>query len=127
MGPSCAYDKLRAAFRWRIPERYNIGVDCCDRWAAVEPDRVAIIEAFTDGRVGTFSYGALRDKSNRLANALRARGVRRGDRVAILLPQAHEVAVAHLAIYKLGAIALPLAAMPAIATRSAQRSARRSP
>ena len=105
------YDALRAAFRWLIPERYNIGVDCCDRWAEVEPGRIAIIEAFADGRVGTFSYGALRDKSNRLANALRARGVRRGDRVAILLPQAHEVAVAHLAIYKLGAIALPLAAL----------------
>ena len=105
------YDKLCAAFRWRIPERYNIGVDCCDRWAAADPGRPAIIEAFADGRVETLAYGALRDKSNRLANALSARGVRRGDRVAILLPQSHEVAVAHLAIYKLGAIALPLAAL----------------
>ena len=74
------YDALRAAFRWRIPERYNIGVDCCDRWAAVEPDRIAIIEAFADGRVETFSYGALRDKSNRLANALRARRASRRPR-----------------------------------------------
>ena len=105
------YDKLRAAFRWNIPARYNIGVDCCDRWAAVDPQRVAIVEAFADGRVETFTYAALRDQSNRLANALRARGVRPGDRVAILLPQSHEVAVAHLAIYKLGAIALPLAAL----------------
>lgn len=105
------YDKLRAAFRWRIPDRYNIGVDCCDRWAALDPGRVAIVEAFADGRIGTFTYGDLRDRSNRLANALRAHGVKRGDRVAILLPQSHEVAVAHLAIYKLGAIALPLAAL----------------
>lgn len=105
------YDALYAAFRWQIPQRYNIGVDCCDRWAAVEPERAAIYETFADGRVDVVSYGRLRDMSNRLANALRARGVKRGDRVAILLPQAHEVAVAHLAIYKLGAIALPLAAL----------------
>ena len=105
------YHKLRAAFRWDIPARYNIGVDCCDRWAARDPQRVAIIETFADGRVETRSYGFLRDQSNRLANALRAKGVKPGDRVAILLPQSHEVAVAHLAIYKLGAIALPLAAL----------------
>ena len=40
---------------------------------------------------------------------LRAHGVKRGDRVAILLPQAPEVAAAHFAIYKLGAVALPIA------------------
>src|SRR4029077_13664842 len=55
------------------------------------------------------SYGALREDSNRLANALAAHGIARGDRVAILLPQMPIVAVAHIAIYKLGAIALPLA------------------
>ena len=55
------------------------------------------------------SYGWLRETSNRLANVLAARGIRRGDRVAILLPQAPAVAAAHVAIYKLGAIALPLA------------------
>ena len=40
---------------------------------------------------------------------MRARGVRRGDRVALLLPQCFETAIAHVAIYKLGAIAVPLA------------------
>ena len=57
------------------------------------------------------SYGWLRDTSNRLANALAAHGIKRGDRVAILLPQAPEVAAIHIAIYKLGAIALPLATL----------------
>jgi acetyl-CoA synthetase len=57
------------------------------------------------------SYGWLREKSNRLANALRAHGIGRGDRVAILLPQSPEVAAIHIAIYKLGAVALPLAVL----------------
>ena len=105
------YDDVYAQFRWQVPARYNIGVDVCDRWAAREPDRLAILHARPDGRDDAVSYGALRDISNRLANALRAHGIARGDRVAILLPQAPEVAASHIAIYKLGAVALPLATL----------------
>lgn len=104
------YDRLAAAFRWRIPERYNIGVDVCDRWAAVEPGRPAVIDVGPGG-VDVLTYGALREQSNRLASALAARGVERGDRVAVLLPQGRAVPVAHGAIYKLGAVALPLASL----------------
>ena len=103
------YHALYRAFRWQVPARYNIGVDVCDRWAQSEPGRTAIFNVPADGAVEEVSYGALRDASNRLANALAAHGISRGDRVAILLPQAPAVAVSHIAIYKLGAIALPLA------------------
>jgi acetyl-CoA synthetase len=103
------YDALYREFRWSIPARYNIGVDVCDRWADAEPDRLAIVHVRADGRHEQISYGWLRDTSNRLANVLRAHGVRRGDRVAILLPQMPEVAAAHIAVYKLAGIALPLA------------------
>jgi acetyl-CoA synthetase len=105
------YDALRSTFRWAIPPRYNIAVDICDRWAAIEPERTAIIEVSQDWRVSPVSFGHLRERSNRLANALRARGVERGDRIAILLPQGRAVLTAHLAAYKLGAIAVPLAAL----------------
>jgi acetyl-CoA synthetase len=103
------YDTLYRQFRWQIPARYNIGVDICDRWARADPDRLAILHVRPDGRSDVISYGALRDTSNRLANVLRAQGVARGDRVAIFMPQAPEVAAAHIAIYKLGAVALPIA------------------
>ena len=103
------YDDLYREFRWAIPARYNIGVDVCDRWAQSEPDRLAIVHVRADGRQEQISYGRLRDTSNRLANVLRAHGVARGDRVAILLPQMPEVAAAHIAVYKLAGIALPLA------------------
>ena len=103
------YDRLVGDFRWRIPARYNIAVDVCDRWAAADPQRPALLDVAPDGRVETWSFAALRDASNRFANALRAQGVRRGDRVAVLLPQSPAVVVAHLAVYKLGAVALPLA------------------
>ncbi len=103
------YDQLYRQFRWEIPARYNIGVDVCDKWAALDPGRLAILHVHPDGREDAISFGWLRETSNRLANVLRAQGVARGDRVAIFLPQAPEVAAAHVAIYKLGAVALPIA------------------
>jgi acetyl-CoA synthetase len=103
------YDDVYRQFRWNIPGRYNIGVDVCDRWAAADPGRLAILHVRPDGCEDAVSYGWLRETSNRLANVLRAHGVKRGDRVAIFLPQSPEVAAAHIAIYKLGAVALPIA------------------
>src|SRR5436853_2346790 len=105
------YDALYRAFRWQVPHDYNIGVDVCDRWAARDAGRLAILHVAPDGRQHAISYSWLRETSNRLANVLRAHGIARGDRVAILLPQAPEVAAAHIAVYKLAAVALPLATL----------------
>ena len=102
---------LRASFRWSIPERYNIGVAVCDRWAARDPGRIALIERHADNTDAILTYGALRERSNRLAHALRTAGIGRGERVAILLPQSAAVAESHIAIYKIGAVALPLASL----------------
>lgn len=104
-----SYEALYRDFRWRIPGRFNIGVAVSDRWAATEPDRTALLAHRTEGEPERLSYGELAARSNALANALRAGGVSRGDRVALLLPQCFEAAIAHIAIYKLGAIAVPLA------------------
>jgi len=111
---SDSYDELYRDFRWQIPERFNIGVAVSDRWAAQDPDRVALYD-FGGGadRVArepkTLSFGDLSRHSNALANSLRAMGVGAGDRVALLLPQSFETVIAHVAVYKLGAIAVPLA------------------
>jgi acetyl-CoA synthetase len=104
------FDTLTRQFRWKIPARYNLAVDACDRWAEAEPQRLAILHVHAEGE-DRVTYGALRDASNRLANVLRAHGVGRGDRVAIFLPQSPDVAVAHFAIYKLAAVALPIAVL----------------
>jgi acetyl-CoA synthetase len=103
------YDALYRRFRWQIPAQYNIGVDVCDRWAAADPARLAILHVHPDGRTDEITFGWLRETSNRLANTLLAHGIARGDRVAVLLPQAPEVAASHVAIYKAGAVALPIA------------------
>jgi acetyl-CoA synthetase len=103
------YDEIYRSFRWQVPAQFNIGVEVCDRWADRDPRKLAIIAARPDGQTQDISYGWLKETSNRLANALTVHGIGRGDRVAILLPQAPEVAGIHIAVYKLGGIALPLA------------------
>jgi acetyl-CoA synthetase len=102
------YEKACSQFRWTVPDVYNIGADVCDKWATRDPDRLAIIYERRDGAVERYSFEDLYRLSNKAANCLRSRGVRRGDRVAILLPQAPETAVMHIATYKAGAVAVPL-------------------
>ena len=108
--PAADYAGLVAGFSWDIPERYNIGVDVCDAWAVREPDRVAIQEV-VGATVTPTTFGALRQRSDRLAAGLRGRGIGPGDRIGVLLPQSAAVVVAHAAAYKLAAIALPLAGL----------------
>ena len=105
--PADSYEAARADFRWSIPEFFNIGVDVTDKWAASEPARPAIIERL-DGRNVHTSFGDLSCRSNQLANLLSSRGLKPGDRVGVLARQRAETAIAHAAIYKAGAIAVPL-------------------
>ena len=106
-----SYEETCARFRWRVPARYNIGVDICDKWAG-EADRLALIYKRRPGEPGPeverYSFRDLQRLSNQLANALAGHGIAPGERIGILLPQAPETAVAHIATYKLGAIAVPL-------------------
>jgi acetyl-CoA synthetase len=101
------YRALYDSFRWHVPREFNIAEVCGRRWAQ-ERSRVAMYFEDEDGTARTYTYATLQSDANRLSNALIALGVKRGDRVAIVLPQRAETAVAHLAIYQLGAIAMPL-------------------
>ncbi|MEM1047195.1 MAG: acyl-CoA synthetase [Pseudomonadota bacterium] len=105
------YDDLYAGFTWSLPAAYSIAWDCCDQWAQREPGRLAIVHEEADGTIVPVTYRSLQSEANRLANAFLAKGLKRGDRVAILLPQRPETAIAHIACYKIGAVAVPLASL----------------
>lgn len=102
------WSSMRTAFRWPRPARFNIAEAACTRWARAEPDRRALTLLRADGAVRHYTYIELERAACRLANVLRAHGVERGDRVAVLLPQTPETVLTHLASYKLGAIVVPL-------------------
>ena len=99
------YDEAMRRFRWTVPERFNIGRAVCERH---EPNTLAMIEEGADGSVRHWTFGQLLAASSQLANALAARGVRKGDRVAVFLSQSAELTICHLAGYRMGAIVLPL-------------------
>ncbi|MEO8808418.1 MAG: AMP-binding protein, partial [Burkholderiaceae bacterium] len=102
------YAALHAGFRWHVPEQFNLAAVCCARWARDTPEAIAIRYEHENGSTSTHSYADLHHSANRLASALRRLGVARGDRVAIVMPQRFETAVAHIALYRLGAVGMPL-------------------
>jgi len=101
------YRSLYEDFRWHVPREFNIADVCCRRWSQ-ETSRIALHYEDESGNAASYTYAALQSDANRLSNALRSLGVAPGDRVAIVLPQSPETAVSHVAIYQMGAIAMPL-------------------
>jgi acetyl-CoA synthetase len=105
--PGNSYEAVYKGFQWEIPQHYNIGVDICDKWAH-QKSRLALIYEKEDGGYEKYTFSELKRLSNRFANALAALGLQKGDRVGILLSQSIETAIAHIATYKIGGIAIPL-------------------
>ncbi|MHA7873958.1 AMP-binding protein [Roseivivax sp.] len=101
------YDALYAGFHWDLPEELNLAHQVCDGWAAVEPERIALIDLSGGGRRDV-TYGQLWELSRRVEVALIEKGVMRGDRVGVLLSQSPLCAAAHVAAWRLGAISVPL-------------------
>ena len=104
------HEALHSAFRWLVPKHFNIATACAQRWAS-EPgsaSNTAVIACAPGESDRSHSYGDLQAQANRLSNALQALGVQRGDRVAIVMPQRFETAVAYMAVLQMGAVAMPL-------------------
>lgn len=110
------YQELKDAFSWRsvmdsydwnVKEKFNMGHECCDRWAE-DQNRVAIYWEDESGRKEVWTYQKLKEQSNRMANALKSLGVEKGDRVAGLLGKDMELFITVLATWKIGAIYVPM-------------------
>jgi acetyl-CoA synthetase len=103
--------RLHADFAWNVPERFNIAAMCLRRWARETPDAVAILDDAGADPATPFTYAALQADANRLSNALGSLGVTRGDRVAVAMPQRAQTAIALMALFQMGAIAVPLSTL----------------
>ncbi len=104
------YRRLHTDFRWQVPPQFNIAQVCSRRWAE-SPDAASrmAIRSYADGALqGAWSYAQLQEQANRLSNVLSALGVKPGDRVAIVMLQRFETAVAYMAVLQMGAVAMPL-------------------
>ena len=101
------YEERTRSHRWEVPARFNIARACCGRWAE-DRNRFALYWEDESGARAALTFWDIQQQANRLSNALAALGVRPGDRVAIILPQRPETAIAYIALFQMGAIALPL-------------------
>jgi acetyl-CoA synthetase len=105
--PVDRYTEIHRAHRWEVPARFSVAEACCGRWAS-DRTRLALYWEDESGAAAAYTYWDLEQQANRLANSLSALGVARGDKVALILPQRPETVVAHIAINRLGAVAVPL-------------------
>lgn len=98
-------DPEGADVAWFSGGRLNAAVNCVDRHAATRPGKTALLWVKDEpGEYERISYGVLKHRVGQLANALLANGVRRGDRVAIYLPNVPEAVYAMLACARVGAV-----------------------
>ena len=99
------YDELFSSFAWSVPKELNIGLACSDDQ---DPAAIAVVDLGDGDARREATYGDLADWSSQFAHAVRAAGLERGDRVAVVLPQGIELLVAHLGTYKAGMVVVPL-------------------
>ncbi|MFZ3058174.1 MAG: AMP-binding protein [Candidatus Methanoperedens sp.] len=99
------YEKERAKFTWDIPEDYNF-VETIRKWAMDRTKLMAITE-HPDGKVEKAAYWEVWDNAMRLGNILRESGIRKGDRVLVILPRGIDVYAASTGIWAVGGVVVP--------------------
>jgi len=102
------YEEICAAHEWRVPERYNIAADVCEKHAR---DKLAMVWERFDGARRDVPWGEMQDLSGQAAHALAEAGVGRGDRVAVVLPPTPETAAVFFGTWKLGALLLSMSVL----------------
>jgi len=105
---STSYEQACAAHRWEVPAQYNIATDVCDKHPR---DKLAMVWESFDGSYRELVWGELQDLANQAAQVLRAHGIERGDRVAVVAPSTPETAAVFFGIWKLGAILLSMSVL----------------
>lgn len=106
-----SYEEMREKFSIKIPENFNFAYDVVDEYAGTEPNRTALVWCDDNDEERYFSFFDLAEASAKTANFLKERGIKKGDRVMIILRRRYEFWFFLLALHKIGAIAIPATTM----------------
>ena len=104
--PMHRYEDAVAAFRWRVPDSFNFGGDVVDFWAQ-DAEKLALIWCDGNGHEERLTFADIGRLSNQFANALATHGVKKGDRVLVMLPRIPAWQIAMIGCLKLGAVPVP--------------------
>ena len=91
-------------FRWFTDGTLNASYNCLDRHLETQPDKTAVVFEADDGKISTITYRELHRRTCRMANGLKSRGIRKGDRVIVYMPMSIEAIVSMQACARIGAI-----------------------
>ena len=96
---------------YNVPSDFNFAYDVVDEYARTEPDKRAMVYKDIKGNIEEYSFGELSRLSNKAANALKKRGIKRGDAVMLILKRRKEFWISVLALHKIGAVGIPTSHM----------------
>jgi len=101
------YDKLYKNFEWEVPEYYNFGFDVCDKWAE-DRTKLALISIDRTGKHDRYhTFYDLSMASNKFTNFLKKIGVKKGDRILVILQSIPEWYISLIGMFKLGVVPMP--------------------
>ena len=101
------YEDYYSNFNIKVPENFNFAFDIVDAMAEKNPDKTAMVWCNDKGDEKNISFGEMKYYSNKAANLLKTLGIKKGDRIMLILKRRFEFWYTLLAIHKLGAIAIP--------------------
>ncbi|MGA2141041.1 MAG: AMP-binding protein [Brevinematales bacterium] len=101
------YDDFYKNFKINIPENFNFAYDVADEWARTDPDKTALVWCDDNGREKSFTFGQLKEQSDRTAGFFKSIGIKKGDPVMLILKRRYHFWFCMLALHKIGAVAIP--------------------
>ncbi|MDR2071929.1 MAG: AMP-binding protein [Spirochaetaceae bacterium] len=102
-----SYEDFYAHYRVTVPENFNFALDVVDQWAYLEPEKLALRWTNDEGEMRSYTFSDIKKLSDRAANVLVSRGIKKGDVVMLILKQRPEVWVLMAALEKIGAVCIP--------------------
>ena len=86
-----SYEDFKTNYKLNIPENFNFGYDIVDEYARLEPSKPALVWLNDEGEEKRFTFGDVKEQSDRIANLLVSLGLKKGERVMLILKQRPEV------------------------------------
>ena len=102
-----SYEDFFENFKLKYEDTFNFGYDVVDKYAEIDPDKIALIWTNDDDEKHTFTFKDMKEYSNKVANLFKEIGIKKGDSVMLTLKSRYEWWFCMVALHKIGAIPIP--------------------